>query len=159
MFDKEMVFGVDNEGQIECKDRLATKKNHYNEMLKEKANSESFGTDRELKAKILLGRSDRVIIYGLSLGETDLRWKQRLKTWIETKATNIIMVYRLEKFPQRDISNADYLDEYDLEKKSFLIKIGFVDTEVDLYMSQVIVFDDNIFDEIKDIAKRRFLEA
>lgn len=151
--DKEMVFGVNDESQIskvdifDCEDGDIYK----NLLIKIQANA-SYLENTDAKAKSLLDSSQIIYVYGMSIGETDKLWWQRICKWLSGSSERHLIVqkygfptksvlptyYQLaERKARREITNYSELDQ---SQKNNIEK-------------RIHITGENIFSDISEIAK------
>lgn len=75
----DVVFGVDNTGQID--DPLLKQVSESSGVLVKPRPDDNLGYDAEAEAMSLLDESDIVVLYGVSFGASDCRWWKKLADW------------------------------------------------------------------------------
>lgn len=104
--DQDMVFGVNDISQISCPEIFNDDEINLNAFIKEKTN-EMNGEYLEEKTVELLSNSDAIYIYGMSLGETDKRWWERIIKLMKEKTHLCVIVYDYEA-PLPGVINSGY---------------------------------------------------
>jgi len=96
---KEMVLGVNDYTQI-ANESFRTEEDIIDRYIKTNSN-DTYGTERDLKCQKLLEEARIVVLYGLSIGDTDLKWWKKLSgTLINGKI--IIYNYLKEQKPNEN---------------------------------------------------------
>lgn len=138
-----MFLGVNDESQMNSEIFSPTEKMS---LIKPEAN-DGFREDTNKKVENIIQKSSMVIIYGMSLGETDKKWWVYLGRWLKEGQNNRLIIYVHDsKFSKKsprhyfdkrteyedrflgfsydlsDVTNAELMEEMDnLRKKIYLI--------------------------------------
>lgn len=84
------ILGMDREEQLDLKFPITNRLKRS--FLKPCFNNEYDSYRIEL-AEALLNRADMVFVYGASLGESDLIWRERLIEWLNSNKNNHLFIY------------------------------------------------------------------
>lgn len=104
--DQDMVFGVNDTSQISCLEIFKDDEINLNAFIKEKTN-ETNGEYLEEKTVDILSNSDAIYIYGMSLGETDKRWWERIIKLMKERQHLCVIIYDY-KAPLPGVINTGY---------------------------------------------------
>lgn len=108
---KGMILGVDNLSQVANPD-LFTNAVQQRLFLKPLLNQQS-GQGHDQDALNCINKSDEICIFGMSLGETDLIWWQRIGWWLNDNSRHQLLIFTrgqsLDPLIPEDI--LDYQDE------------------------------------------------
>lgn len=86
-----MMMGVDNIDQVANPD-LFTHPLQRRLLLKPLLNQQS-GPDNDYNASRCIERSDTICVFGMSLGETDMIWWQRVGQWLSGSARHQLLIF------------------------------------------------------------------
>lgn len=86
-----MMLGVDNITQVANPD-VFTSARQQRLFLKPLLNQQS-GQGHDQEALGCISRSDEICIFGMSLGETDLTWWQRIGHWLITESSRQLLIF------------------------------------------------------------------
>ena len=149
---EKMVFGVNDKSQIakpevfQCEDGDIFENN----FIKQQTNA-SYLEDADNKAKSLIINSNIIYIYGMSFGETDKIWWERVCLWLNNNSNNHVIVYKHDA-PEKGVLEIDY-QRYERKIKKELTRHSDLDKAIiDKIQKRIHVTSENIFAEIKDIA-------
>ncbi len=126
------VFGVDNIEQIKASYSL-TKKGKRG-FIKPVFNTE-YDPERVQQARILINNASTICTYGISLGESDLSWRNALIEWLGKNKSNHLFIYQYSLSTVEYRTSSEKMDREDDEKERLLLKWGIDNME-------------NIFDQI-----------
>ena len=150
--EKEIVFAVNDETQIAKPDIFDFEDGEICKhlLIKQQAN-ESYQENTDTKAKQILQSSTIIYIYGMSLGETDTLWWNRICTWLRGSDARHLIIQNY------DMSNKGvYPLQYQLaekrKKKEILFFSDFDSNTKTALMKRIHITGDNIFSEISNIA-------
>lgn len=151
--DKEMVFGVNDESQIskmdifDCEDGDIYK----NLLIKIQANA-SYLENTDAKAKALLDNSHIIYIYGMSIGETDKLWWQRICTWLSGSSERHLIVQKYG-FPTKSVLPTYYQLAERKARREITNHSDFEQAKKNTIENRIHITGENIFAEIGQIAK------
>lgn len=139
-----LILALDNLDQIPNEDlRSKSKLTQY--IIKSKVN-ERLGTQNTETAQAILGKSDYVCIYGMSLGETDTMWWKYLAKWMKEKDCRRIVLCAYET-PTDNPSASENLRQQDKWRDKFLTVAQVDESEWDsLYPRIIVLIRSKIFD-------------
>lgn len=145
-----IILGADNNTQFNdfgtypnlSQSRSLTKKDFINEIDK-------FGDE---SAQEILYKTDVLVIYGASLGNSDLMWKKRIIMWLkQNKNRHLIKLHRLKDIPfYSDLSRRKDVEIEYVNKFSKELEITDEDIKKRIHVPQginIFVFKDLFFNE------------
>ena len=145
---KDMILGVNDESQLGnpqlLMDRMAFERDR---IVKQKTNR-LFEEGTDELAHSVLGQSDLVYIYGMSLGKTDKLWWQRLGTLLATKPHVQVIIYAHDA-PEDDLHYSRFRAFENELQRRLLAYCGMVPDDA---ISRIHVTGFNIFGQLKDTA-------
>ncbi len=150
---KEMIIGVNDESQIaneeifQCDDG-----DLYKKMLIKPEANESYMCDNDPKAHSLIKQSRIIYIYGMSLGETDKIWWQRLSEWLNGSRDNHLIIYN-RHIPEEDLIPLEMQKYIRTEKNKFLDNSQDSEYIRALLSNKVHITNHNIFGGIRNLTK------
>ncbi len=118
----EVIMGVDNQEQIQNLPYDLTKSGKR-AFIKPLINTE-FNQERVDKIANTLLMSDLIIIFGWSLGDSDLSWKKLLKSWLLSSERNELVYFKKDTNQTTIYEAGDLLDEIDAEREEFMERLG-----------------------------------
>lgn len=151
--DKEMVFGVNDDSQIEkidvfdCEDGDIRK----NMLIKIQANA-SFLENTDTIASKLVQNSNIIYIYGMSIGETDKLWWDRICTWLNNNGERHLIIQNYG-MPARTVMQLPYQLEERKAKRNITKYSSLDDTKKRNIETRIHITGENIFLPIHDIAR------
>lgn len=151
--DKEMVFGVNDDSQIskldifDCEDGDLYK----NMLIKIQANA-SFLENTDSKAAQLIQNSHIIYVYGMSIGDTDKLWWDRICEWL-TKSGERHLIVQKYSMPVKSVIPVRYQlaerqGRREITKHSSLENDKKANIETRIHIT-----GENIFSDISNIAK------
>lgn len=148
------VLGMDNESQIHLKNGLS--KSFKRSFLKPFFNRE-FDVNRINQAEDKIRKAYTICVYGMSLGESDLTWRNLLIEWMESSRNCHLFLYDYDCSMKKYTTIPNRMDIEDDAKAKILNKWGVDD--VDALSDQFhIVCGKNIFNIgsiIKEYEKKK----
>jgi hypothetical protein len=102
------------------------------------------------KAFDLLKKSDLIYIYGMSLGETDKLWWDRICTIMAQKAQLHVIIHRYDA-PEDGLIRRRFLQFTSQVKKEFTAYSQLDDAKKKALEARIHIDPTNIFKELKDI--------
>lgn len=152
--DKEMVFGVNDDSQIsnpeifQCEDGDIYK----NMIIKKRANA-SYRENTDATAASLVENSSIIYVYGMSIGETDKLWWDRICTWLNKNPERHLILQNYE-LPSKGVVQTEYqCHERKLKRK--IIGYSSLDRERrETIEKRIHIIGENIFNDIKCIADK-----
>lgn len=150
--EKEIVFAVNDENQIAKPDIFDFEDGEICKhlLIKQQAN-ESYQENTDTKARQLLQNSTIIYIYGMSLGETDALWWNRICNWLRADNSRHLIIQNFS-MSKKGVYQLPYLLAEKRKKKEILAFSDFDDETKTLLMKRIHITGDNIFSGIKDIA-------
>ena len=156
---KDMVFGVNDVSQI-AKPEIFDCENgdlYKNLLIKQQANA-SYLENTDAKAAKLIQDSHLIYIYGMSIGETDKLWWDRICGWLAASEGHHLLIQK-HSVPKKGVIPLDY-QLFERKLRSEFSQYGNLEEEKrKLIEKKIHVTDENIFDAIKDIAAPRIIPS
>lgn len=151
--DNEMVFGVNDDSQIskadvfDCEDGDLYK----NMLIKIQANA-SYLENTDSKAAQIIQNSHLIYIYGMSIGETDKLWWDRICTWLSGNGERQLIVQKYD-MPAKTVIQLPYQLAERRARRDITKHSSLDDNKKKHIESRIHITGENIFGDIKDIAK------
>ncbi len=151
--EKNMVFGVNDETQISKNEifNFGYGEIYKNQLIKQKAN-ESYMDDVDGKAHDIINKSNIIFIYGMSIGETDKLWWQRICNWLAKNEMHHLIIYSYD-MPIKGAIPLRFLLHEKTCKNKFLEYGEFEYAQKSKIESQIHITNVNIFEDVKNIAE------
>ncbi len=151
----EMVFGVNDDSQISDISLFDGYDEVYiNQLIKIKTN-EMHESNTDNKAFELLKQSDLIYIYGMSFGETDALWWQRICEIMKNKP-NLHLILHCHDVPTDDCLAFDF-QFFSKKKKEDFLKYCSYDEPVKTHIGkQIHICRSNLFSELTGYAGKQF---
>lgn len=142
--DKDTVIGIDNESQLSGLPYSLSK--HGKDALIKPHFNDSYDSRRVASVANAIQSSDVLCVYGLSLGDSDLTWRQMILSWLKTSPSHYLVVFS-KKYSDLETTVVWRKQAYEDEaKQEFLNKIGCSEDEYEALSYQVSVpIGSNIF--------------
>jgi len=146
--DAEMMLGVSNESQIS--NQMLFENQYYKSQLIKPIwnNLNENGVDEATYE--LLKRSDLIYIYGMSLGETDSLWWERISSLLFHNPDLIVIIYVHKSFSQHLVER-DKIMFRESKKDEFLRFLELNDDTKEQIKKRVYITFDNIFSCLQDL--------
>ncbi len=119
ILDDGPVLGMDNEGQLSKELPFETTNRFKREFIKPFFN-QVYDSDRVRDAIAAINTSDVICVYGMSLGESDLTWKNSILDWLQTGVRHLF-IYDYH-YTKMDIQNAHIRLDIEEEAKEDFFK-------------------------------------
>lgn len=126
--DNDVILGADNEDQVKTPFKLGRKGKRVFVKPFLNANSDPDKVDR---IKSIIQNSDCVIVFGLSMGESDLTWRNEIKDWLISKNTHNLFLIDYESSRKAIKNIALRLNEQEDIIVEKLNKIGIGEEYID----------------------------
>lgn len=151
--DKNMVLAVNDESQIE-NIALFENDSFSKKFMIKKLLNDSYQENADNIAKDILSQSSIIYIYGMSLGQTDTAWWQRIIEWLRCSAARQLIIHCFDA-PNRESSiNYEY-QLYELEKrKDFLSFCKLPENEIEGLQNRIHITKRNIFEGIYNLVQK-----
>lgn len=143
------VLGVDNIEQIKTKFRLTNKGKRG--FVKPIFNV-SYDEERVKTAQALINRSNTICLYGMSMGESDLSWRNALVEWLTNDENRHLFIYKYELAKNKYGTVQERMDTEEDEKINLFLKWG-MDVESPIFERVHIPCGKNIFN-VDGVIKR-----
>ena len=150
--DKEMVFGVNDESQIAKEDIFDCDDGdiYKNLLIKVQANA-SYLENTDAKAKALLDNSQIIYVYGMSIGETDKLWWQRICKWLSGNPDRHLIVQK-HGFPTKSVIPTNYQIAERKARREITNHSNLDQSQRNSIENRIHITGDNIFSNISEIA-------
>ena len=146
--DAEMMLGVSNESQISNQELFENQ--YYKSQLIKPLWNELNENGVDEATYELLKRSDLIYIYGMSLGETDSLWWERIGDLLFKNPYLIVIIYAHKKFSQ-NLVERDKIIFRESKKDEFLRFVELSDDIKEQIKKRVYITFDNIFSCLQDL--------
>jgi len=152
--EKEMVFGVNDDSQIskidifDCEDGDLYK----NMLIKIQANA-SYLENTDTKAAQLIQNSQIIYIYGMSIGDTDKLWWDRICTWLSGSLERHLIIQKYD-MPVKGVVSTNYQVFERKCKQNFTKHYTAEQTVKNNIEKRIHVTNDNIFSAISGLADK-----
>ena len=123
---------------------------HVHLVIKQQAN-ESYQENTDTKAQQILQNSTIIYIYGMSLGETDKLWWNRICTWLRGSDARHLIIQNYA-MSHKGVYPLQYQLAEKRKKKEILSFSDYDDNIKTALMKRIHITGDNIFSEISNIA-------
>lgn len=144
----DMVFGVNDESQIANMELFNAQSPFYlNSFIKQKTNNSNESRIDE-KTHEIIKNSSFIYIYGMSLGETDKIWWQRIIERMKVEANTHVFIYCFDAPKDTLIRENRWF--YDDEKKEQFL--AYADGDNSALKSRIHIMDTDIFAAFTNIA-------
>ncbi len=156
--DKEMIFGVNDDTQI-SKNEIFDCENGdlYKGLLIKQAANASFLENTDAKGLRIIEGSHIIYVYGMSIGQTDKLWWDRICKWLSASGERHLIVYKYE-VPAKGVFPIKY-QLFERKCKKEITSYCDLDTNVKTNIEKRIhITPDNIFENIKDIVNDSFAD-
>lgn len=129
--DSDVVLGLDNEEQLDVPFELTS---DGRRVFIKPAFNEEFDDERQMSAEMAIETSDVLCVYGLELGESDLRWRNAIKNWLLKDKKHHLVFYRyVYSGKQYRLAQEKLADEERFKKEIIHLLFGVDLNENDAY--------------------------
>lgn len=153
----DIVLGIDNENQLELKNFKLSDVGKIS-FIKPIFNGE-YDTNRIVDASNAILEGDIICIYGMSLGESDLTWKELIIKWLDSDLSNEnkhLFIYDYENYKKNITLKEQQITEERIAKEKFIIqklKIEESNDKFKKYLNKIHMPFENIFNVNETINK------
>lgn len=98
--ENDAILGVDNQNQVETK---FLKNDNFNRSFIKPIANEEFDYRRVFNAKEFINKSNLICTYGLSLGESDLTWRELILDRLQNEPTAHLFFYEYKLSIKKDL--------------------------------------------------------
>lgn len=157
--EKDMVLGVNDESQIlnpklfDCDDGDI----YRSLLIKRKANA-SYLENTDEKAKQMLTSSKIIYVYGMSIGETDKLWWNRICEWLAGDNTRHLILQKY-MMPQKGVFPRLYQQFEREQRRQFMAHSQLSEEKKKNLENRIHVTGENIIECIHNIAESFFESA
>jgi len=148
-----MILGVNDESQItnikvfNCENG----KEYIDGLIKENTIQGTYSNIEEEVGNLIKG-SKIIFIYGMSIGETDKRWWERIIRWLKDDEMNQLIIYKRKKYEESVLPADNKI--FEKESKNSILKYSeFSKEDNENLKNRIIIISENIFKNIENIAK------
>ena len=147
--DEHIILGLADNSQIENKEFL--KNRTFAELLIKKSWDDYLGNNKYEIASNYIQNSDIVILYGVSLGETDKYLWKEIHNWLISNPYKKLIIYN---FGVKNNKIKIHRHKKENEKRDeFLEVCKSTNKDLDSLRKRIYCIENNIFEQIKDIFK------
>lgn len=150
--EKDMVFGVNDESQIlnvklfDCDDG-----DLYKSLLIKRQANASYLENTDGKANQMLTNSKIIYVYGMSVGDTDNLWWDRICTWLAEDNTRHLILQKYE-MPPKGVFPRRYQRFEREQRRQFMEHSQLAEEKKKLIENRIHITGENIFQSIHNIA-------
>ena len=143
--DDAPVVGIDNGSQFSNDLTYTVSKRTLREFVKPYFNQE-YDAMRVFAAEKIIETSTVICVYGMSLGESDLTWREQIIKWLKADKKHRLFLYSYDCSCKKYSSVPERMDMEEEEKQLFLQRMGVDDkTANELFDRIHIPIGKNIF--------------
>ncbi len=147
--DEHMILGLADNSQIHNKEFL--KNRTFDELLIKKSCDAYLGNNKYEIASGYIKNSDVIILYGVSLGETDKYLWQQIYSWLISNINNKLIIYN---FGVENNKMKIRRHQKENEKRDEFLEIcQSTNKDLESLRKRIYCIENNIFEGIKDIFK------
>ncbi len=144
---EHIIIGLSNESQIENKEFLNDET--FKQFILKSSCDEYFNKAKYSLARSYIYDSDLIILYGTSLGESDMHWWKYICNWLDRYDKKLI-IYNFGIPPKTFKFNRH---KKETQKKNEFLEFCPSDVNKQSIKKKIYCIENNIFEEIKDIFK------
>nr|WP_326214440.1 AbiH family protein [uncultured Oscillibacter sp.] len=148
----EMVFGVNDESQIDNLDLFDCENGdiYKNMLIKRNANA-SYQEYTDEEAAKLISESQIIYVYGMSIGETDNLWWDRICAWLDSSNMHHLILQK-HKPPRKGVISTEYQVFEREQRKEFTRHSTLNQAKKSSIENRIHITGENIFADISNIA-------
>lgn len=149
---RNMVLGVNDLSQIKAPELFqGTPEENINQIIKRNTN-EMYEEHTDSQVLELLNKSNLIYIYGMSIGDTDKIWWERIIDLMKSNSSIHLIIYRIDKVEDELMRRRVKTFENEV-KEHFLENQELTDQQRRKLQSQIHIDGLNIFEGLKDLGK------
>ena len=150
--DTSIIMGVNDESQLDVSKGVTLTQSLKYQLLKTEMNR-GMRNNRESDAKKIINRSDVIVFYGVSFGETDNIWWKEIRDWLRGKwGHKIVAFIRDDRATYNRRLAWSELQYQDSKRQEIAKKLGLSDNEQDnVLLEQIYIVINTNKLELKDI--------
>lgn len=155
--DKEMVFGVNDDSQI-AKPEIFNCENGdlYKSTIIKVQTNESYLENTDVKARQIIENSHLIYVFGMSIGDTDKLWWDRICTWLSATSERHLILHKYS-MPEKTVVHIEYKIAERAARKDFTRHSSRLnDAQKEAIEGRIHITSENIFSEINNIALDTF---
>lgn len=133
--DHDIVMGMDNINQIHTKNYTLSRKGKR-AFIKSEFNIQ-WDKDRMIDAEAMISDSDIICVFGMTLGESDIKWRNQILELLKSDSNSHFFIYQYDCsiLPQMRAERKMDIEE---DKKTILLESwGITGDEIDDYFNQI----------------------
>ncbi len=153
--DEDMIIGVNDDTQV-AKHEIFDCENGdmYKSMIIKPLANESYMQNNDEEAQDIIKNSNIIFVYGMSIGDTDGIWWERIIKWVVSSYNNHLIIYN-RNIPVKEIIPLVKQIHIKNLKNAFLERVILSDYDRRRAMEQIHITDYDVFKSIKDIGKNK----
>lgn len=149
---KDMVLGVNDESQIKNPSLFEGQTEEYIGQIIKKKTNQLNEEHMDEKCTELINSSQLIYIYGMSIGETDAIWWNRICTALTKNPHMRVIVYAFDA-PKEERIRRKYLQFERTMKEKFVNYSNLDDTAKRSIMNRIHISTFNVFEPIKNLVR------
>ncbi len=148
--DRDMVLGVNDKSQI-ANPKLfeGTSEEFIGQIIKKETNRLN-EEHMDEKCSTLLNESDLIYVYGMSIGETDAIWWQRICTILKTRPRVRVILHSFDA-PKEGIIRTEFIQHERKMREKFVNYSNFSQELKESMMNRIHITAANIFESMNDL--------
>lgn len=152
--DSQMVFGVNDESQIAKPDIFECDYGDIYEasLIKKKAN-ENYRENTDSKVYNIVKGSHMIYIYGMSIGETDSLWWERICEWLAADPNHHLIMYK-HSLPHPGLLGKDHLIGERKARKEIMDYSACTNDQLKSISPRIHVTGENLFGKLNSVADK-----
>lgn len=155
--DKDMVFGVNDETQISKTDIFDCEDGDlYKDLLIKVQANASYLENTDSIANNILQNSHLIYVYGMSIGDTDRLWWERISIWLKSNSERQLIIQK-HVMPQRGVIPTLYQLAERKAKREITRYSNFDQSQKNSVESRIHITNENLFENIKNIGKSKLI--
>ena len=155
----EMVLGVNDESQI-AKPEIFDCENGdlYKSIVIKRPTNESYLENTDSKAFQIISNSHLIYVYGMSVGDTDKLWWDRLCSWLAAN-TERHLILHTHSMPEKSVVQIEYKVAERTARRNFTKNSSLnANRKIDIE-SRIHITNENIFGGMAQLADKTFSNA
>ena len=146
--DKNMVLGVNDESQIANLDLFED--DFYKRFIIKRKQNKEYRESMDEIASDVISQSHLIYIYGMSLGETDNVWWERIVNWLKQSSYNHVIIHCFDSPDSNSVYNMRY-QIYERDFRRNFLTHGEGEKQLE---NRIHVTKQNIFEGIVNIVDK-----
>ena len=155
--DDETVLGIDNDSQLNTNLLFEPTISLRREFIKPVFTKE-YDTSRISSVNALIDDSEVICVFGMSLGDTDLTWRNKIITWLQDNRNHHLFLYQYSCANLKYLTIPHRMDLEDAAKNAFFERIQLEESTREGIRSRIhIPIGKNIFN-VKEVLTKSEIE-